>query len=193
MDIIYLIIALVVGFLIALIFSYLKFKSDSSRIEERSKIHEESKNELESKLEIEQQESREISSKLASLQADYSYLQQKLKENKDEVEQLQEKFTKEFENLANKIFDEKTKTFSEQSKTNLKEILNPLKDRITEFQTKVEETNKDSISRNAALRQQLQSLKDMNQQMSTDANNLVKALKGDTIIRYHPRRARNRY
>ena len=70
MDIIYLIIALVVGFLIALIFSYLKFKSDSSRIEERSKIHEESKNELESKLEIEQQESREISSKLASLQAD---------------------------------------------------------------------------------------------------------------------------
>jgi len=180
MDIIYLIIALVVGFLIALIFSYLKFKSDSSRIEERSKIHEESKNELESKLEIEQQESREISSKLASLQADYLNLQQKLKENKDEVEQLQEKFTKEFENLANKIFDEKTKTFSEQSKTNLKEILNPLKDRITEFQNKVEETNKDSISRNAALREQLQSLKDMNQQMSTDANNLVKALKGDT-------------
>ena len=180
MDIIYLIIALVVGFLIALIFSYLKFKSDSSRIEERSKIHEESKNELESKLEIEQQESREISSKLASLQADYSNLQQKLKENKDEVEQLQEKFTKEFENLANKIFDEKTKKFSEQSKTNLKEILNPLKDRISEFQNKVEETNKDSISRNAALREQLQSLKDMNQQMSTDAKNLVKALKGDT-------------
>lgn len=107
-------------------------------------------------------------------------LQQKLEENKAEIEQLQEKFTKEFENLANKIFDEKTSRFSEQSKTNLQEILNPLKERISEFQNKVEESNKESIDRNAALRQQLSSLKEMNLQMSHDAQNLVKALKGDT-------------
>ena len=107
-------------------------------------------------------------------------LQQKLEENKAEVEKLQEKFTKEFENLANKIFDEKTSKFSEQSKTNLQEILNPLKERISEFQNKVEESNKESIDRNAALRQQLSSLKEMNLQMSHDAQNLVKALKGDT-------------
>ena len=103
-----------------------------------------------------------------------------MEENKQEVEQLQEKFTKEFENLANKIFDEKTSKFSEQSKSNLQEILNPLKERISEFQNKVEESNKESIDRNAALRQQLSSLKEMNLQMSQDAQNLVKALKGDT-------------
>ena len=107
-------------------------------------------------------------------------LQQKLTEQKTEIEGLQEKFKETFENLANRIFDEKTTKFSEQSKSNLQEILNPLKERISEFQNKVEQSNKESIDRNAALRQQLLSLKEMNQQMSQDAQNLVKALKGDT-------------
>jgi DNA recombination protein RmuC len=96
-----------------------------------------------------------------------------LKENE---QQLLEKF----ENLANKIFKEKTDEFSKQSKTNLQEILNPLKERIIEFQTKVETTNNDSVDRFATLRQQLSTLKDMNQQISQDAQNLTKALKGDT-------------
>ncbi|MGD8307200.1 MAG: DNA recombination protein RmuC [Ignavibacteria bacterium] len=107
-------------------------------------------------------------------------LQQKLEENKSEVEQLQEKFTKEFENLANRIFDEKSSKFTDQNKAQLREILDPLRERISEFQNKVEESNKESIDRNAALRQQLSSLKEMNLQMSQDAQNLVRALKGDT-------------
>jgi DNA recombination protein RmuC len=55
-----------------------------------------------------------------------------------------------------------------------------LSEKIKDFENKVEETNKESIDRNAALRQQLSSLKEMNLQMSQDAQNLVKALKGDT-------------
>lgn len=109
-------------------------------------------------------------------------LQQKLEENKSEVEQLQEKFTKEFENLANRIFDEKSSKFTDQNKAQLKEILDPLRERISEFQNKVEESNKESIDRNAAMRQQLSSLKEMNLQMSQDAQNLVRALKGDTKV-----------
>jgi len=106
--------------------------------------------------------------------------QQKLAEQKSEIEELQQKFTKEFENLANKIFKEKTDEFSKQSKTNLQEILNPLKDRIIEFQSKVEETNKESIDRFASLRQQLSMLKDMNQQITQEAKNLTDALKGQS-------------
>ncbi|MCW8806303.1 MAG: DNA recombination protein RmuC, partial [Ignavibacteriaceae bacterium] len=87
---------------------------------------------------------------------------------------------KEFENLANRIFDDKTKRFSEQSKTNLAEILNPLKERISEFQNKVEETNKESIKGNASLREQLSMLKDMNQQITLEAKNLTEALKGQS-------------
>jgi DNA recombination protein RmuC len=179
MEIIFLIVGLIIGAAAVWFIASLKFKGEASRVEERSKILEQDKEEIETELKSERQAVLDLNSKLSSLQSDYSNLQQKLAEQKGEVEELQEKFTKEFENLANKIFEEKTNKFSEQSKTNLAEILNPLKERITEFQTKVEETNKDSISRTAALREQLQSLKDMNQQMSNDAQNLVKALKGD--------------
>jgi DNA recombination protein RmuC len=179
MEIIFLIVGLIIGAAAVWFIASFKFKGEVSRVEERSKILEQDKEEIETELKSERQAVLDLNSKLSSLQSDYSNLQQKLAEQKGEVEELQEKFTKEFENLANKIFEEKTNKFSEQSKTNLAEILNPLKERITEFQTKVEETNKDSISRTAALREQLQSLKDMNQQMSNDAQNLVKALKGD--------------
>jgi DNA recombination protein RmuC len=180
MEILFLIFGLIIGAVAVWFIFTFKFKGEASRVEERSKILEEANNELETKLNTEQQKVLELSSKLSSLQSDYSNLQTKLAEQKGEIEELQQKFVKEFENLANKIFEEKTIKFSEQSKTNLAEILNPLKEKISEFQNKVEETNKDSISRTSALREQLQSLKDMNQQMSHDAQNLVKALKGDT-------------
>ncbi len=180
MEILFLIVGLIIGAIAVWFIASFKFKGEVSRVEERSKILEQDKGEIEVELKSERHTVLDLNSKLSSLQSDYSNLQSKLTEQRGELEELQEKFTKEFENLANRIFDEKTTKFSEQSKTNLAEILNPLKERITEFQTKVEETNKDSISRTAALREQLQALKDMNQQMSSDAQNLVKALKGDT-------------
>ena len=52
------------------------------------------------------------------------------KEQKQEVNELQEKFSKEFENLANKILEEKTQKFTEQNKENLKNILSPLQDKF---------------------------------------------------------------
>lgn len=103
-----------------------------------------------------------------------------LSENKNEIEKLQEKFTKEFENLANKILEEKSKTFSDQNQKNISQILQPLQEKIQSFEKKVEDTNKENIDRNAALRQQISGLKELNQQMSKDAENLTKALKGDS-------------
>ena len=176
MDILYALIGLVVG----AAFAWLILRNKSAKLEERARLTEIQNNEQENQLIKEREEVRKLSSEIAAKEEENSNLQQKLEENKKEVEQLQEKFTKEFENLANKIFDEKTSKFSEQSKNNLQEILNPLKERISDFQNKVEESNKESIDRNAALRQQLSSLKEMNLQMSQDAQNLVKALKGDT-------------
>jgi len=96
------------------------------------------------------------------------------------VNQLQEKFTKEFENLANKILEEKTSKFTEQNKENLKNILTPLQDKIHLFEKKVEDTHKESIDYHAALRQQILGLREMNEQMSKETLNLTKALKGDS-------------
>src|SRR6478736_6432004 len=117
---------------------------------------------------------------LTKKEADFDNLWERHKEQKNEVEHLQEKFTKEFENLANKILDEKSNKFTEQNKENMKSILSPLQDKIQLFEKKVEDTHKESIDYHAALRQQILGLREMNIQMSKETINLTKALKGDS-------------
>ena len=127
-----------------------------------------------------QKEKESLAIQLAKKENDFENLWERNKEQKQEVEQLQEKFTKEFENLANKILEEKTVKFTEQNKENLKNILSPLQDRIQLFEKKVEDTHKESIDYHAALRQQILGLREMNEQMSKETINLTKALKGDS-------------
>ena len=109
-------------------------------------------------------------------------LEKHLIERKLEIEKLQEKFTKEFENLAHKIFEEKSTKFTHQNKENIQNILNPLKERIEGFEKKVTESQKDSVGMHAALKEQLSGLKELNLQMSKEALNLTKALKGDSKV-----------
>lgn len=112
--------------------------------------------------------------------AAYENLQLKNQEQKEDVEKLQEKFTKEFENLANKILDEKSTKFTAQNKENMKSILDPLQEKIQLFEKKVDDTHKQSIDYHSALRQQIIGLKELNHQMSKETTNLTKALKGDS-------------
>jgi|JI9StandDraft_2_1071091.scaffolds.fasta_scaffold01479_6 DNA recombination protein RmuC len=135
---------------------------------------------LNSEKENVQKEKENLAIHLAKKENDFDNLLERNKEQKQEVEQLQEKFTKEFENLANKILEEKTVKFTEQNKENLKNILSPLQDRIQLFEKKVEDTHKESIDYHAALRQQILGLREMNEQMSKETINLTKALKGDS-------------
>jgi len=125
-------------------------------------------------------EKESLAIQLSKKETDFENLWERSKEQKQEVEQLQEKFTKEFENLANKILEEKTTKFTEQNKENLKNILSPLQDKIQLFEKKVEDTHKESIDYHAALRQQILGLREMNEQMSKETINLTKALKGDS-------------
>ena len=137
---------------------------------------------LETNLEKEsiRSEKDSLSIQLSKKETDFENLWERNKEQKQEVEELQQKFTKEFENLANKILEEKTNKFTEQNKENLKNILSPLQDKIQLFEKKVEDTHKESIDYHAALRQQILGLRDMNEQMSKETLNLTKALKGDS-------------
>ena len=169
MEIIYIITGLVIGLIFGWLIATFKAKSGSGKIEERASILEQGKKEAEENLSNERNKVIELNSKLSSIQTQYS----NLKENE---QQLLEKF----ENLANKIFEDNTNKFSERSKSNLSEILNPLKERINEFQSKVEETNKESIKGNVKLYEQIQMLKDMNLQITQEAKNLTEALKGQS-------------
>ncbi|MDT3694772.1 MAG: DNA recombination protein RmuC [Ignavibacterium sp.] len=195
MEIIYLIIGLAIGFAIAFFFLKSKktvsidevnklneqinsLKIEAGKLTERIKLFEEDKSALQTDLKNEREKSEKLTSENSSIKSDYANLQTKLSEQKEVIENLHEKFTKEFENLANRIFEEKGNKFSEQNKEKLSEILNPLKEKISDFEKKVEETNKESIKGHASLREQLNMLKDMNQQITQEAKNLTTALKG---------------
>lgn len=116
---------------------------------------------------------------LTKKETDFDNLFERMREQRKETEDLREKFTKEFENLANKILEEKSNKFTEQNKENLKNILSPLQEKIHLFEKKVEDTHKESIDYHAALREHISGLKMMNEQMSRETLNLTRALKGD--------------
>jgi DNA recombination protein RmuC len=118
--------------------------------------------------------------RLTRKETDFENLWQRTLEQKKEVEELQQKFTKEFENLANKIMEEKSVKFTEQNRENIKNILSPLQEKIQLFEKKVEDTHKQSIDYHAALREQIIGLSKMNEQMTRETLNLTKALKGDS-------------
>lgn len=125
-------------------------------------------------------ERENLSIELVRKETELESLLIKLADQKNEIASLQEKFVKDFELLANKILDEKTNKFTEQNKENLKLILSPLQEKIQLFEKKVEDTHKESIGFNAALHQQIRSLRDVHEQMSKETLNLTKALKGDS-------------
>ena len=123
-----------------------------------------------------------VTIELTKLTSEFENLKSQNETQKDEVSQLQEKFSKEFENLANKILDEKANKFTELNRENIKGILNPLQEKIHHFEKKVEDTHKESIGQHASLKEQILGLKDLNLQMSKEAINLTKALKGDSKL-----------
>ena len=147
---------------------------------EASKNLESLRNSKDNELEQLRLKNNHLSIGITKIDSELKNTEEKLKDNKKEVEQLQEKFTKEFENLANKILDEKSNKFKEQNKESISEILNPLKEKIQIFEKKVDDTNKESIVRNSALKQQIEGLEKLNLKMSQEAVNLTNALKGDS-------------
>jgi DNA recombination protein RmuC len=122
----------------------------------------------------------QLNSSYSSLNSDFANLQEKLITQKEEIEQIGLKFSTEFKNLANEILEDKSKRFTEQNKVNITEILNPLSEKIKNFEKKVEDVYLSDTKERAGLSQQIKTLHDLNQQMSKDANNLTKALKGES-------------
>ena len=92
----------------------------------------------------------------------------------------EEKLENRFKVLAADIFREKSQRFKEENEASLGSLLNPLKERLGDFQNRVEALQKDGVEGRAELRQQIGDLKELNQQLSSDASNLARALKGSS-------------
>ncbi len=121
----------------------------------------------------------ELSSKNATLSTEQKDIQEKLSSQKIEMDDLQKKFTVEFENLAHKIFKEHSNEFATVNQKNIGDILNPLKEKILQFEKKVEETHEKGMRDQVSLREEVKKLYELNNKISEEANNLTKALKGD--------------
>lgn len=150
-----------------------------SKAEESNRLLRDQFTSAEEELKAEREQRFTVSNELSKVSADYANLQQRLAEQKQELQQLQEKFTKEFENLANKILDEKSQKFTEQNKQNIDQILKPLGEKIKDFEEKVQKNYDSENKERASLKTEIQRLYELNQKMTTEAHNLTRALKGD--------------
>jgi DNA recombination protein RmuC len=127
-----------------------------------------------------QTETMELTNALTKTETDYEHLQQRLHEQAAELEQLREKFLQQFTNISNQVLMNNAEHFKRASAENLEQILSPLKERIKEFEAKVDATYEKTLKESVSLKEQITQLASLNQQMSQDALNLTKALKGES-------------
>ena len=94
--------------------------------------------------------------------------------------EAKEALAEQFQNLANRIFEEKGEKLVQQNVANLDSLLRPLGERLKEFQVRVEETYDKESKQRFSLQHEIQKLVETNARMSVDALNLANALKGDS-------------
>jgi DNA recombination protein RmuC len=177
-------IALVVGLAIGLALGYWLARMNFEKVHAVLKEREAGiqNNFTDGKLQIAEKEGIiiELNKELSGLKADWKNLQEKLAEQKNEMQEMQKKFSVEFKNLANEILEEKTKKFTEQNKSNLDELLKPLGEKIKDFEKKVNEAYINEAKERFSLKDEVKRLAELNQLISKEANNLTRALKGET-------------
>uniref|UniRef100_UPI0037433C9E DNA recombination protein RmuC n=1 Tax=Chryseobacterium vaccae TaxID=2604424 RepID=UPI0037433C9E len=125
-------------------------------------------------------EKQDIFAKNAELTAKNEGLQQSLETQKEEIIKIQEESKLQFENLANKILEEKTEKFTTLNQNNLKNILEPFQEKIADLKNKVNEAYEKENKERFSLAEKVKELAELNQQISDDAKKLTRALKGES-------------
>jgi len=99
-----------------------------------------------------------------------------------QLEDHRQLFRKEFENLANEIFENKHLTFSSQSKEGLASLLAPFREQLESFRVRVDQVHTENVQGHTSLKGELDRMRELNQQITQEASNLTRALKGDKKI-----------
>lgn len=116
----------------------------------------------------------------ATLKADLENERQSATEKLQLLQSAEVRLKTEFENLANRIFDDKGKAFSEQSRERISGLLQPFKEQIDAFRKRVDEVHQHDTIQSTRLIEQVRALHELSNKVSEEANNLAKAIKGDT-------------
>ncbi|HEY9114506.1 MAG TPA: DNA recombination protein RmuC [Bacteroidales bacterium] len=123
---------------------------------------------------------QEAEKKMVAMDSAFKNLEEKLETEKKQLEELQNKFKMEFENIANKILKQNTFEFNQTSNKAMSELLTPLKEKISDFEKKVNDTYEKGLKDQTDLKVELKKLYDLSIALDKDAQNLTKALKSDT-------------
>ncbi|WP_042723005.1 DNA recombination protein RmuC [Flavobacterium sp. B17] len=118
--------------------------------------------------------------KNSELSAINESLQKSLETQKEEITKIQEESKLQFENLANKILEEKAEKFTTLNQNNLKTILEPFQEKITDLKNRVNEAYEKENKERFSLAEKVKELAELNQQISEDAKKLTRALKGES-------------
>ncbi len=132
-----------------------------------------------------EENARELSEARIQLKEQEVTLEEERRATKEKLELLErnrDALKQEFENLANKIFEQKSERFSQQTRTSLDTLLNPFRDQLQDFRKRVEDVYTTETRDRQALRSEIKSLQELNRQITEEASNLTKALKGDKKI-----------
>jgi len=123
-----------------------------------------------------------LNNDLTSLRESFRNIKERMANDKKEMSDLQKKFQTEFENMANRILEEKSRKFTEINEQNISKIIFPFRDKLSDFKKDIETLHKDESREVISLKAEIKSLMDLNRQVSKDADNLAKALKGDSKL-----------
>jgi len=118
--------------------------------------------------------------RVALAQAENMTLEGRLQNHVGEIDQLQKRFATEFENLANRILENKTQKFTELNKTNLEAVLGPLGSQIKEFREQVNKVYQEEASQRFSLGEKVKELKELNVLLGQEARNLTNALRNES-------------
>ncbi|NJB66363.1 DNA recombination protein RmuC [Desulfobaculum xiamenense] len=126
---------------------------------------------------------RQLGAQVASLQTELDAERAHGREKLALLGEAREELANQFKTLANEIFDDKSRRFTEQNQTTMKQLLDPMRTKLVEFQAQVEKAYVQEGKDRAELTSQVRQLMDLNRQLSDDANNLTRALKGNSKTR----------
>jgi Uncharacterized protein conserved in bacteria len=172
MEITPLLLGLVLGLIVAALVYFLLKKENTTQKVELQQAQERT-NQLQERL-------NEAERTASTYEINNQVLQEKLETQKTDLEATRKQLNLEFENIANKILEEKTERFTRVNKENMDNILNPLKENIQGFKEKVEQAYNQEAKERFSLNNEVKRLVELNQRISEDANNLTNALRGNS-------------
>jgi DNA recombination protein RmuC len=134
---------------------------------------------LESKLREVELDLATKNERIVKAEESFKSQRERLSEQENYIQTLQQQFKLEFENIANKLLDDKSKSFTEHNRIQLDVILNPFKEKLKDFEEKVDKVYKAESDERNVLKGEINKLVENNRLMSEETQNLTKALKGD--------------